>query len=120
MHGLNGLPSEWKPYTHPDGKPYFQHLTWRVVTEAYIWNPDVRRDIEQWYHRVEAARTTKPSQVQMSDRRELYLTLYPKQGYYYVDHDTQSVFWLEEVPLDRLGLSKGGPARSFGKRVILY
>jgi hypothetical protein len=119
MHKLDSLPSEWQQHTHLDGKPYFQHLEWRVVTEAYMRNPVVRAKLAEWYHQIDTARSTKRPQWCLSKNQELYLTLNPKPGYYFVDHDTQSIFWLDDVPLRQLGLSEQtcerGPTGSFSE-----
>jgi hypothetical protein len=122
MHGLDSLPPRWEQHTHPDGKPYFRHVDWNVVTEAYIRDAVVRGKIEMLYSRVEATRLFAKAGVGISDeekranRRELYLILDPKEAYYFVDHDIQSIFWLHDVPLKELGLSEKAPAMSFGKK----
>jgi hypothetical protein len=102
MHGLEDLPADWTQYIHLDGKPYFRHLTWQVVTEAYVRKPDIRHRIEKYYHQVHAARSRKMYPSEMSDKQELYLTLEPA-GYYFVDHEDLSIFWLDDVPLEQLG-----------------
>ena len=112
MHGLDGLPAEWKAYTHVDGKMYFQHPTWRVVTEAYVQSPDIRAKLEEWYHEVNAARSKKIPVLDLSEKQELYLTLDPQPGYYFVDHNHLSVFWLDETPMTQLGAF---PGMSFGE-----
>jgi hypothetical protein len=123
MYRLDGLPCDWEQFIHPDGKPYFRHIGWKVVTEAYIRDTPVRTKIENLYHRVEAVRTSRKTELSTSNNRELYLTstLDPKSGsetyyYYFVDHGTQSVFWLDDVPSKDLVLGFDIPKMSFGKK----
>jgi hypothetical protein len=115
MYDLGGLPTEWTQYIHVDGKPYFRHEAWGVVTECYIRNATNRRKIESWYQRVEATRLAKKPNMTMSSSIELYLAIEPEDGYYYVDHEIQSIFWLEDLELEKLGLSRNTPAMSFGE-----
>jgi hypothetical protein len=115
MHDLGGLPCDWEQFIHPDGKPYFRHIGWKVVTEAYIRDAAVRTNIENLYHCVEATRKSHKPKFDISDNGELYLTLDP-DAYYFVDHGTQSVFWLDDVPLEDLGLGVEVPQMSFGKK----
>lgn len=119
MYDLGGLPPEWEQYVHVDGKPYFRHKTWRVLTEVYLRYGARRAEIEELYRRVEAARLAKKPDMKMSDNIELYLTLEPTPAYYYVDHDIESIFWLDDLPLESLGLSSRAPAMSFGEIFFL-
>lgn len=114
MHGLDDLPAEWKQYIHVDGKPYFQHLTWRVVTEAFVRDLAVRAQLEEWYHQIDSVRLQKASTLNISDNWELYLTLDPQPGYYFVDHGNQSIFWLSDAPLEQLGIGRSDLG-SFGE-----
>ena len=91
MHALGDLPKGWTQYVHLDGKPYFHHPGWGVVTEAYIWSPTVYVMLEAWYHKVKDARSKKLPHL-ATGREEIYLTLHPREAYYFVDHDSQSVF----------------------------
>jgi hypothetical protein len=113
MHDLGALPPGWEQLTHVDGKPYFRHSVWGVVTEAYIRDPVTFSEVERWYRRVEAARLLKKPTMTISPTSELYLTIKPQPAYYFVDHKRQSVFWLDHLPLEELGLSEDIPALSF-------
>jgi len=112
MYDLGGLPPEWEQHVHVDGKPYFRHKSWRVLTEVYLRYATLRAKIEALYQQVESARLAKKPDMKMSDSIELYLTLDPKPAYYYVDNELQSIFWLDDLSLDALGLSNKAPAMS--------
>lgn len=114
MHDLDGLPTEWTRYVHVDGKPYFRHALWGVVTEACIHDSAIRARLETWYHQVKYARSTKKPQLVVSESLELYLTLDPEPAYYFVEHKNLSVFWLDDLPLQKLGIYSDIPT-NFGK-----
>lgn len=116
MHDLGALPPGWEQLTHVDGKPYFRHAAWGVVTESYIRDRQTCADIELWYQRVQNVRLSKKPKMKMSSDLELYLTIKPEPAYYFVDHKRQSVFWLNHLPLEELGLSEDIPALSFSER----
>lgn len=115
MHDLDVLPTDWREYVHVDGKPYFHHAAWGVVTESYVRNPETRTLLENWYHQVKFAQTTKKPELKASDDLELYLTLLPQPAYYFVNHPTKSVFWLDDLPLEKLGIDANDTFTSFGK-----
>lgn len=115
MHDLKDLPTEWQEYVHVDGKPYFRHETWGVVTEACIRDAEIRTKLETFYHQVHAARIMRKPGLKMSETFELYLTITPEPAYYFVDHATCSLFWLDDVPLDKIGIHSNGTFISFGK-----
>jgi len=112
MYDLGGLSCDWEQFIHPDGKPYFRHIGWEVVTASSIRDTPVRTNIENLYHRVESTRKSHKTELNISDNRELYLTLDP-EAYYFVDHGTKSVFWLHDVPLEGLGLGAEVPTNEF-------
>lgn len=114
MHDLGELPSKWARYVHVDGKPYYHHSGWGVVTEACVYDAAILGKLETWYHQVRSARSTKKPELESSKDFELYLTLDPKPAYYFVDHDNRSVFWLDPLPLDQLGIHPNAPAINFG------
>lgn len=117
MHNLDELPTEWLEYIHVDGKPYFRHTVWGVVTEEYIREPTTRTKLENWYHQVNNVRMKKGPGI-VSESFELYLTLTPHPAYYFVDHATRSLFWLEDLSLDQLKGNSSKTFMSFGKRSL--
>jgi hypothetical protein len=101
------LPPRWFLHTHPEGKPYFylkSHL--RVVTEAYLYRPEVMDKIIYWSEGIQALLSHKGTTI--GENVELLLQLddeYPDScAYYFVDHATRSVFWLHEVSTEDLNL----------------
>jgi len=81
----------------------------RIYTEEYLYNPTFLSDVEHFVAYLEqllrATNTPMPS-----DNCELVLQIDKQQGegeqagdvtwsYYYADHSTRSVFWLEDVDI---------------------
>lgn len=114
MHNLGDLPSLWEQHVHPDGKPYFCHPQRNIVTEANIRDQSVLMKLENWYNLIISTKSTDKD-VEASSDWELYLTLDPN-GYYYVDHANQSVYWLQDIHLSMLPIDSNS---SFGTLVLL-
>ncbi|CAA7269762.1 unnamed protein product [Cyclocybe aegerita] len=94
----------WTEYIHPDGKLYFHHQKWRVVTEANLRNTEVAEKVERAYLALiemwNEFKAQKPSLSAVSeDWLEIYIGLGPEVQYYYyfVNHQTQEVFWLTKI-----------------------
>jgi hypothetical protein len=100
------LPPDWAAYTHPEGQLYFHRNTeLRVVTEAYLYRPEIMDKISSWTFKVEEALQIKG--IKPTSTMELFLE--PREdlescGYYLVDHSTRSEFWIDQVSTELLGL----------------
>ncbi|KAI0061123.1 hypothetical protein BV25DRAFT_794765 [Artomyces pyxidatus] len=110
MHSSEGPPpsysnSEWQKCVHPEGKPYYYHRQSgpAIVTEADMSQPVVLDLLNSWVEIVEEM--AKDTQTPLSSSAELYLQL--EEGncrYYIVDHVNRSIFWLQKVHGDEVGL----------------
>lgn len=100
------LPRGWTAYTHPEGQLYFyRNIELRVVTEAYLYRPEVMAKIASWTTMVQEALNIKG--IKFTGAIELFLE--PREdmescGYYLVDHSTRSEFWIDQVSTELLGL----------------
>ncbi|KZT37042.1 hypothetical protein SISSUDRAFT_1034422 [Sistotremastrum suecicum HHB10207 ss-3] len=91
------VPEGWMKCVHPEGQLYFWHPEKQVVTETFLFNnillgkAEIR--IQQILNSVEPQLGARP------ERSELYLELDQADSdtcrYYFVNHDTQSLFWLD-------------------------
>lgn len=118
MYNTGELPSGWQEYVHVDGKPYFYNGSRRIVTEECVRVEEFLTELEDFYAQVNAAnlKLMKETQLNVSEDLELYLTLTPKRAYYYVDHVNKSIFWLEDLPIEQLGINQDSETiMSFGK-----
>lgn len=57
-------------------------------------------ELEAWYTNIHNVRLS--TNAELCINAELYLALDPLPGYYFVDHGTQQIFWIETLPLDRI------------------
>ena len=83
---------------HPEGQVYF---AWdgllKVVTENWLYSKDVQEQLGSWIDLI--SNVLKQREIQLADTVELYLELEDTTKsclYYFVDHATRSVFWLDE------------------------
>ena len=102
------LPPNWLAFTHPEGKIYFyRSVGLRVVTEAYLFHPEIMDKISSWVRCVEDAFHMKS--ISPSVTTELFLE--PREdlescGYYMVDHATRTEFWLNQVSTELLEIGQ--------------
>ena len=98
------LPPQWSAYTHPEGQLYFfRHAALRIVTEAYIYHPDIMAKVGDWSRVIEDLIAQK--HIVLSDNVELFLQIEDNDcAYYFVDHATRIEFWLEELNTDDLNI----------------
>jgi hypothetical protein len=102
------LPPDWVAFTHPEGKPYFcRNAGLRVVTEAYLYHPEMMNKVSFWTSSLEKAFQTKG--MKLSTTTELFLE--PRDdmescGYYLVDHATRTEFWINPVSTALLGVGR--------------
>jgi hypothetical protein len=98
------LPLQWTTHTHPEGDRYFYRSTaLPVVTEANLYNSDLQDKVSHWVDLIEQEMTAK--QLVFAGRVELYVKIEDDNCYYYfVDHDSQTLFWMENYDSERLEL----------------
>ncbi|KAJ3512577.1 hypothetical protein NLJ89_g3438 [Agrocybe chaxingu] len=94
----------WTEYIHPEGKPYFHHKQWRVVTEANLRNPEVVEKVKSAYLAlVEMWNEVEAEAKNLGDiggeGLEIFIVLCPEAKYYFVDHERQNIFWLTDISL---------------------
>ncbi|KAG6889130.1 hypothetical protein C0995_003490 [Termitomyces sp. Mi166 len=100
----NYLPPQWSAHIHPEGQPYFfKNATIRVVTEAYVYDPNVMEKIEHWIKVVEDSLPQK--QIVLSDDVELFLEIEENDClYYFIDHHSHTQFWLDTLETNEMGI----------------
>ncbi|KAJ7240437.1 hypothetical protein C8J57DRAFT_1370797 [Mycena rebaudengoi] len=98
------LPLHWSAHIHPEGQLYFcRDGSFRVVTEAYLYRPDILDKAVRWIQKIEDRIADKS--IAISDQTELFIKIEDEDcAYYLVDHTTNSQFWLEDIETDDLGL----------------
>lgn len=102
------LPPDWLQFTHPEGKTYFYHPRYRIITEAWIYTPNILSKVVNYafsFFRIIQQRNDV-----LPITSELCLELDPDNDpepgctYYLVDHASRTEFWAEEVTTDMLDM----------------
>ena len=98
------LPPQWSDSIHPEGKIYFHRNSGlRVVTESYLYNPEIAESIFAWVIEVEKQASKKG--FVFTDHTELFLQLDGDDcKYYFVDHGVRTLFWLDAYDTSELGI----------------
>jgi len=98
------LPSEWTPLVHPEGALYFYHDDRRIFTDAYLYDPHILLHASAFIRRIDELKLA----ITIQPEAELVLEITPDYagnlecGYYFVHHQTRSLFWLEEFEVEDL------------------
>ncbi|KAF9444237.1 hypothetical protein P691DRAFT_786995 [Macrolepiota fuliginosa MF-IS2] len=102
-------PPGWEPIIHPEGQLYFWHEKKRVITEAYLYDPDVLKEIVRHLSKIESF-MERMNLHNILGHHDLVLDLSPIVserggyvcGYYFVNHEERSIFWLQAYPASAL------------------
>ncbi|KAF9530151.1 hypothetical protein CPB83DRAFT_851059 [Crepidotus variabilis] len=96
-------PSGWKRFIHPEGARYFYHPEKRVYTEADLFNSSIFAQITADITEIEAH--VRITGTKLPDRCVMFIdTVHTedddfkgyKSSYYFVDHISRSIFFLDE------------------------
>ncbi|TFY82261.1 hypothetical protein EWM64_g1751 [Hericium alpestre] len=101
-HSTESGCGNWVPVTHPEGGLYFYDSERHIFTDAYVYDPLIADEAEQFIAHLDEI--LKLYSKSLPPNYELVLEIEPWDdgefqlmwGYYYIDHDTRSQFWLEE------------------------
>lgn len=98
------LPQHWFAHVHPNWQLYFcRQGVPRVVTEAYLYRPEIMDRVTLWVEKIEAMLVDR--NLPMNEQMELFVKIEGEDcAYYFVDHATRTQFWLEELNTFDLGL----------------
>ncbi|KAF8155638.1 hypothetical protein B0H34DRAFT_504436 [Crassisporium funariophilum] len=98
------LPPQWSASVHPEGKAYFYRDSGlRIVTDSYLYTPAIGEKICAWSQEVEKQAASKD--FILNESVELFLQIEDDDcNYYFADHATQTLFWLEDLDTTELGL----------------
>lgn len=101
------IPKNWTQHLNPEGAPYYVRREGdiSVVTDAPIHKLDVSEKVNAAFERFQALVD------QVGFKLPVYCDLYLRPngdddgcGYYLVDHDSQTAFWLQSIESDALEL----------------
>jgi len=101
------LPPGWRSYVHPEGALYFHRASQlNVVTGEDLSSVVASGHVYYWSD--EIVKIFGEICVPLSDSYELYLEFDEDElscGYYIVDHSKRSIFWLEPVTTEDIGMN---------------
>ncbi|TBU35274.1 hypothetical protein BD311DRAFT_829155 [Dichomitus squalens] len=92
----------WVAHFNPEGTQYYVNATKRLVTDDPIDHPDIWAKISAWITRLDTLIETDG--MALPDDYEIFLSVATDDDgckYYFVDHTTQTVFWIEEIDPER-------------------
>ncbi len=119
-------PKGWTPVTHPGGALYFYHAervsqfsshhalshfnpVKRIYTDVYMYDGDLSAQIHSFAGYLDSERERKTREMPFpTDDYDLVLDIINMENdktiwaYYYVDHKTKTLFWLNFYECDRL------------------
>lgn len=99
--------SSWNPYLHPEGQLYFQRQfsNYAVVTEANLHRKDIENRVHSWLESIDDI--IAEQQMEVPPSSELFIELddsLSSCGYYFVNHRTRRLFWLEQTTTELLNI----------------
>ncbi|KAI0306292.1 hypothetical protein B0F90DRAFT_1814217 [Multifurca ochricompacta] len=92
---------DWVPVTCPAGALYFYHEEWRAFTDVYMYNADLRAEINELAKQLNRTfwdlkhRSPSVEYDLVLDRTKTKDGKSFTWSYYYVDHKTRTLFWLD-------------------------
>ncbi|KAH9025120.1 hypothetical protein EDB85DRAFT_244049 [Lactarius pseudohatsudake] len=113
-------PEGWKPATHPWGALYFYNAKWRIFTDAYMYDDNLSAEIHAFATVLDDELANLRIQNSFPTNYALVLDIIETENetywaYYYVDHDSKTLFWLHPYECKGTGSmlcevrSVGGP-----------
>ncbi|OAX42608.1 hypothetical protein K503DRAFT_710226 [Rhizopogon vinicolor AM-OR11-026] len=103
--------SKWLSFTHPEGQRYFQmqQARFSIVTEENVLNKDIGPSVSNWLAIIE--QRIVEYGVTLPQACELFVELRFDElphtstcAYYFVDHHSRSLFWLEPTSSELLDM----------------
>ncbi|TFY69317.1 hypothetical protein EVG20_g3202 [Dentipellis fragilis] len=105
---LLSVPRGWESFVHPEGKVYFRRRSHPVIlTESYICRPEIFTALLSWIGVIEDWIRELP--LVLHESVHIWAQLSADQNscmYSLIDHAQRSVFWLQALTTDVLGLSE--------------
>jgi len=103
------LAADWSVCTQPEGQRYFFNCKSRVVTETNIYIEKANKRVSYWIKTLEDLVQSRGIELLVSVEVFLHVEANADEfdgdcWYYLVDHASRSVFWLEELSTEDLGI----------------
>lgn len=99
-HGACG---PWSVQVHPEGSRYYVNHAMNAITDSDISKPKIHDLIMKGIHQILVKHSGN-----ISKNTELYIRAEDSSnntcGYYFIDHSTQTEFWVEPIDPEDLGI----------------
>ncbi|KAM5536214.1 hypothetical protein V8D89_010113 [Ganoderma adspersum] len=92
----------WIQAFNPEGTPYYVNESKHLVTDDPVCHPDISSRITSWAEKIDIL--IENDVLVLSDDYEIFIIVAAEDDgckYYFIDHMTQTIFWLEEIDLGR-------------------
>ncbi|KAF8515479.1 hypothetical protein BU17DRAFT_93470 [Hysterangium stoloniferum] len=103
------LPPGWEMHVHPEGRPYFikkwTEYPFPVITDINIWKKEVTTRIMDFVQLLFESLNALDHEDFKSSDVELVVSISQDEDqgfYYFVDHDTTSIFWVHDLSDDEV------------------
>ncbi|KAJ8585383.1 hypothetical protein M405DRAFT_825154, partial [Rhizopogon salebrosus TDB-379] len=98
---------EWTSHSHPEGQLYFQRRfpKFGVVTEANVHREETEEEVLGWLKCIDDF--ISQQDIAMPPLSELFIELDESEStcsYYFINHDTRRLFWLEQISTELLDM----------------
>ncbi|OAX42603.1 hypothetical protein K503DRAFT_796989 [Rhizopogon vinicolor AM-OR11-026] len=100
--------ARWNSYSHPEGQLYFQRRicpNYGVVTEANVHRKQIGDCLDGWLKNIDEIISQR--QITIPPSSELFIELDESLSsctYYFVNHGTKQLFWLEQTTTELLDM----------------
>lgn len=106
-HSPLDIQTKWNSHPHPEGQLYFhrRHPNYDVVTEANIRRQETENRVTGCLKLIDD--TISQQQIIVPPSSELFIELDESPfscAYYFVNHDTRRMFWLEQTSTELLDM----------------
>jgi hypothetical protein len=97
----------WTEYCHPEGLPYYFHRSNKIVTDANLRNPVELKKVSEFFKVIRVLAWQESREIPVNSLLVLELMKDGDAdkiscGYYFVDEEHRSLFWLRDFEADYL------------------
>ncbi|KAI0293040.1 hypothetical protein BC826DRAFT_1175831 [Russula brevipes] len=94
---------DWVPFTHPEGALYFYHKSWRIFTDVYMYDPELRAEVHEFARLLneEVLKLVPNVSPWPTNNYEIVIDIVETKDnsivwkYYFVDHNNKILFWVD-------------------------
>ncbi|TFK20560.1 hypothetical protein FA15DRAFT_759286 [Coprinopsis marcescibilis] len=116
------LPEGWTKMVQPEGFPFFWHEQNRIITDSWIYEADIHGRLMGYIENIQA--DTRARDLLQTKDVNLVLQIVLVENiwrceYYFVNHSTRTIFWIEEFDISRFITEVKGKIQSSHIKVFM-